>query len=182
MQRASRFTTLPIRYAVPLMGCSAALHWLCSQSFFMVHIDGVDAHGDVDESDQLVRLGYSATGVVAPIGVSVGGMVATVCTAVFRHARTPLGETSMSVVLSAACHGSRYEAEPWLREVQWGMLRRMGKKEWLGIARFRRVWWSDRLLGDCIDDLSTGRLVMASSNRLRIVVLRICHSRDPLYV
>jgi hypothetical protein len=120
MQRASRFTTLPIRYAVPLMGCSAALHWLCSQSFFMVRIDGVDARGDVDESDQLVRLGYSATGVVALIGVSVGGMVATVCMAVFRRASTPLGETSMSVVLSAACHRSWYEAEPWLREVQWG--------------------------------------------------------------
>ncbi|KAF1833717.1 hypothetical protein BDW02DRAFT_569698 [Decorospora gaudefroyi] len=120
MQRASRFFSLPVRYALPLMACSAALHWLCSQSFFMVRIDGVDAQAHIDEHDQLVRLGYSATGVIALIGVSVGMMVATVCTTFFRRLRTPLGETSMSVIISAACHIRRYEPEPWLREVQWG--------------------------------------------------------------
>lgn len=26
----------------------------------------------------------------------------------------------MSVVISAACHLKRYEAEPWLQAVQWG--------------------------------------------------------------
>jgi hypothetical protein len=120
MQRASRFTTLPVRYALPLMACSAALHWLCSHSFFMVRIDGVDTRGVVDEDDQLVRLRYNATGVVALIGVSVGAMVAAVLVAWSKRVETPLGETSMSVVISAARHQGRYEAEPWLGEVQWG--------------------------------------------------------------
>ena len=120
MQRANRFFTLPVRYALPLMGCSAALHWLCSQSFFMVRIDGVNARKEIDPNDQLVRLGYSATGVVSLIGVSVGMMVATVCVGAFRRLRTGLGETSMSVVISAACHVKRYEPEPWLQEIQWG--------------------------------------------------------------
>lgn len=119
-QRASRFFTLPVRYALPLMLCSAAIHWLCSQSLFMVRIDGVDPYGNTDLDDQMVRLGYSATGMVSLIGVSVALMVATVCVGTFRRMRTGLGETSMSVVISAACHQQRYEPEPWLQEVQWG--------------------------------------------------------------
>jgi hypothetical protein len=120
MQRRSHFFTLPTRYALPLMGCSAALHWLCSQSFFMVRIDGVNSRGIIDPNDQLVRLGYSATGVVSLIGVSVGMLVATVCIGSFRRLGTGLHETSMSAVISAACHPERYEPEPWLQEVQWG--------------------------------------------------------------
>ncbi|KAJ4371577.1 hypothetical protein N0V83_004796 [Neocucurbitaria cava] len=120
MQRRSRLLTLPMRFALPLMVCSAALHWLCSQSFFMVRIDGVNAHREIDPNDRLVRLGYSATGVVSLIAVSVAMLLATVCVGAFRRLRTGLGETSMSVVISAACHVMRYEAEPWLQEVQWG--------------------------------------------------------------
>jgi hypothetical protein len=120
MQRASHFFTLPARYATPLMACSAALHWLCSQSFFMVRIDGINSRGEIDPDDRLVRLGYSSTGIVLLIGVAFGLMVATVCVGSFRRLRTGLGETSMSVVISAACHPERYETEPWLQEVQWG--------------------------------------------------------------
>jgi hypothetical protein len=120
LQRASHFFTIPARYALPLMGCSAALHWLCSQSFFMVRIDGVDANGIIDENDRLVRLGYSAKGVIALISLAVAMMVSTVCMGSFRRLRTRLGETSMSVVISAACHPKRLEVEPWLQGVQWG--------------------------------------------------------------
>jgi hypothetical protein len=120
MQRVGHFFTLPARYALPLMACSALLHWLCSQSFFMVRIDGVKANGEIDQDDRLVRLGYSATGIVSLVGVAVAMMVATVCIGSFRRLQTGLGETSMSVVISAACHPERYEPEPWLQEVQWG--------------------------------------------------------------
>jgi hypothetical protein len=120
MQRASHFFTLPTRYATPLLACSAALHWLCSQSFFMVRIDGVNSRGQIDPDDRLVRLGYSATGVITLIGVAVAMMVAVVCVGSFKRLRTGLGETSMSIVISAACHPGRHEAEPWLQEVQWG--------------------------------------------------------------
>ncbi|KAF1912724.1 hypothetical protein BDU57DRAFT_583233 [Ampelomyces quisqualis] len=120
MQRASHFFTLPVRYALPLMSCSAALHWLCSQSFFMVRIDGVNSRGETDPEDRLVRLGYSVTGIVSLVGVAVVMMVTTVCIGSLRRLGTGLGETSMSVVISAACHPGRYENEPWLQEVQWG--------------------------------------------------------------
>lgn len=120
MQRASHFFSLPARFALPLMACSAALHWLCSQSFFMVRIDGVNAQGIIDQKDRLVRLGYSARGIVALISVSMGMLIATACIGAFVRMGTPLHETSMSAVISAACHPERFEVEPWLQEVQWG--------------------------------------------------------------
>jgi hypothetical protein len=86
----------------------------------MVRIDGVNPRGDIDPDDRLVRLGYSVTGIVSLVGVAVAMMVATVCIGSFRRLWTGLGETSMSVVISAACHPERYENEPWLQEVQWG--------------------------------------------------------------
>ena len=119
-QRTSHFFTLPIRYAFPLMACSAALHWLCSRSLFMARFDGVDVDGELDKRDQLVRLAYNVQGMTALIGVNFAMVVATVSIAGFRRLRTGLGEIAMSVVISAACHVKRYEAEPWLQEVQWG--------------------------------------------------------------
>ncbi|KAL1609631.1 hypothetical protein SLS59_001139 [Nothophoma quercina] len=119
-QRTSHFFTLPIRYAFPLMACSAALHWLCSRSLFMARFDGVDVDGELDKRDQLVRLAYNVQGMTALIGVNFAMVVATVSIAGFRRLRTGLGEIAMSVVISAACHVKRYEAEPWLQKVQWG--------------------------------------------------------------
>jgi hypothetical protein len=62
-------------------------------SFFTVRIDGVDSRSIVDKENQLVRLGYSATVVVTPIGVTVGTMVATVLVACLRRVETS-GATS----------------------------------------------------------------------------------------
>lgn len=86
----------------------------------MVRIDGVNSHHEVDTEDQLVRLGYSATGVVSLIAVSVVMLVAIVFVSSSKRLTTNLGETSMSVILSAACHLKRHETEPWLQELQWG--------------------------------------------------------------
>jgi hypothetical protein len=120
MQRANHIFTLPARFALPLLACSAALHYFCSASFFMVRIDGVNSHYETDTKDQLVRLGYSATGVVSLIGVSVGMLVSTVFVSSYKRLNTNLGETSMSVIISAACHLKRHDTEPWLQELQWG--------------------------------------------------------------
>ncbi|KAJ4352820.1 hypothetical protein N0V95_003928 [Ascochyta clinopodiicola] len=118
-QRASHFFTLPTRYALPLMAVSAALHYLCSQSLFMARFDGMK-DGKVDPTDQMVRLGYSPTGMIVLISVNFAMMVVTICVAGFRRLSTGLGEMSMSVVISAACHVKRQEYEPWLQAVQWG--------------------------------------------------------------
>jgi hypothetical protein len=119
-QRTSHFFTLPTRYALPLMLCSAALHWLCSRSLFMARFDGVNIDDVVDSDDQIVRLAYSIPGMTALVAVTFAMAIGTVCIAGFRRLRTGLGEIAMSVVISAACHVKRQEDEPWKRKVQWG--------------------------------------------------------------
>lgn len=118
-QRTSHFFTLPTRYALPLMATSAALHYLCSQSLFMARFDGV-RDGQVDPQDRMVRLGYNAAGMIALISLNFAMMAATIFIAGFRRLSTGLGEMSMSVVISAACHVKQREVEPWLQAVQWG--------------------------------------------------------------
>jgi hypothetical protein len=121
-QRSSHFLTLPIKYAVPLMACSAVLHWLCSQSLFLVRFDGIRSNGELDEKDRMVRLGYNVTGMLSLIGILIAMMVATICVASFRRLKTPLGETCMSCVISAACHAMQDRPEPWLHKLQWGVV------------------------------------------------------------
>ena len=124
MQRSSRFFALPARYAIPLMACSAGLHWLCSQSFFMIRLDGVGLGGQIDKQDRIVRLGYSSTGIVCLIALSAVLLIGTVGMASFRRVNTELGETSMSVIISAACHQKdqqlEHEPELWKQAIQWG--------------------------------------------------------------
>lgn len=119
-QRTSHFFTLPTRYALPLMLCSAVLHWLCSRSLFMARFDGVTVDGVIDSGDQIVRLAYSIPGMTALVAVTFAMAVGTVCIAGFRRLSTGLEEVAMSVVLSAACHLKREENEPWKKKVQWG--------------------------------------------------------------
>jgi hypothetical protein len=119
-QRASHFLTLPIRYALPLMACSSAMHWLCSQSLFLVRFDGKSSSGQLDEKDRLVQLGYNVTGMLSLIGILIAMMVANICVASFKRLEIPLGETGMSCVISAACHAKQDRDQPWLHMVQWG--------------------------------------------------------------
>jgi hypothetical protein len=121
-QRSSHFLTLPIKYAVPLMACSAVLHWLCSQSLFLVRFDGITSNGKLDEKDRMVRLGYNVTGMLSLIGILIAMMVGTICVASFRRLKTPLGETCMSCVISAACHVMQDKPQPWREKLQWGVI------------------------------------------------------------
>jgi hypothetical protein len=72
-------------------------------------------------------------------------MVATVCVGSFRRLSTGLGETSMSVVISAACHPGRYETQPWLQEVQWGDVTEEDEMNGSTSPRVRHVSFTARL-------------------------------------
>ena len=45
-QRSTYFLQLPYRWAMPLIAISTALHWLLSQTFFLVRIDVFNADGE----------------------------------------------------------------------------------------------------------------------------------------
>lgn len=122
-QRKSRFFDLPIIWTLSIIATSATLHWLTSQALFLVRIDGIDSHGDVDPNDQLTRLGYNCRAIVALICVLLVVAVVTFCISWFRKFEIGLGEVGNSLIISAACHPPpswNENADMGTKEISWG--------------------------------------------------------------
>jgi hypothetical protein len=121
-QRSTHFLQLPYRWAVPLIITSGVLHWLLSQSLFLVRIDVFDQSGDKVDSDSKSACGFSLLSlmtflIVFTILLSVIGWVG------FRELKQRLAfAASCSLVISAACHPAEDEKNPHLGEVKWGVV------------------------------------------------------------
>ncbi|KAL4966624.1 uncharacterized protein BDV14DRAFT_207919 [Aspergillus stella-maris] len=103
-QRRTHFLSLPFRFGVPLMLLSALLHWLMSQSIFLVRVMAYSADGTREMSLDSLTVGYSppavvvglCVGLLLPVGLVVLGM---------RRFRTGMPVAgSCSVAVAAACH------------------------------------------------------------------------------
>ncbi|KAL3463519.1 hypothetical protein BJX64DRAFT_276406 [Aspergillus heterothallicus] len=121
-QRRTHFFSLPYRYSVPLIAISALLHWLMSQSIFLVRIVAY-RNGERDTGGDTMTVGYSPPAIV--IGVSVGillplGLVLTGLRQ-FRSGMPVAG--SCSLAITAACHShnaDRLEME--YKRLKWGVV------------------------------------------------------------
>jgi len=126
-QRSTYFLQLPYSFALPLMLTSGTLHWLISQSIFLVSVDAymLMSHSSisrVEESDYMT-CGFSP---VAMVSVSVVGMLMMLAAFVSGAVSLPSGMPvagSCSAAIAAACHpeGSGEErSEMAFRSVRWG--------------------------------------------------------------
>ena len=66
VQRSTYFLQLPYRYAIPLLMFSCVLHWLASQSIFVVAVEVYNMHGNHNTTGQCYHWGsepiaYSST-------------------------------------------------------------------------------------------------------------------------
>jgi hypothetical protein len=103
-QRSNYFLSLPYRYAVPLMATSAVLHWLVSQSLFIIAIEAYNTHMERDPLHDVYACGYSPLAIV--IATSIGAVMFA-CLIVlslrrFESAMPVAG--SCSLAIAAACH------------------------------------------------------------------------------
>jgi hypothetical protein len=122
-QRSTYFLQLPYRWAVPLIFTSGILHWLLSQSFFLVRMNVVDRDGNVVNEKSKTACGYARLSLlvffaVALILVSAVGMFGV------RHMqqRMPMA-AACSLVVSAACHPRKDEPlDARLKKVKWGVV------------------------------------------------------------
>ena len=106
-QRSTYYLQLPYRYAGTLIALSALLHWLFSQSLFLVLITEYDIFGNVlpqEASDDLIRYGCSGIALVFTVILS-GLMIALLLVICYRkhHPKMPV-VASCSFAISAACH------------------------------------------------------------------------------
>lgn len=87
MQRSSYFLSLPLKYSIPLMILSILLHWLISQSIFLVQSSAFGPGTDgarLPVYDYSAR-GYSILGGVLAISLGFALVVALLLMSYFRH-------------------------------------------------------------------------------------------------
>ncbi|KAF2499013.1 hypothetical protein BU16DRAFT_523619 [Lophium mytilinum] len=151
-QRSTRFLSLPARYSIPLMAFSALLHWLLSQSLYLVRIDGVNSLGEVDKQDRIARLGYSTTGIVCVIVVMTVGILVTLAFGAFTSLRSGIMVGSNSALISAAVHpiaDEEQRRQMQYKEVMWGDVSGVDRDRMDG--EVRRATFSSGIVRPLID-------------------------------
>jgi hypothetical protein len=110
------------RYAIPQILVFAALHWLASQSLYLVRFTTYKS-GQANSLHSITTCGYS------PIALLFTIMFGTLpIIGILLAAARPLGSGIMpanggcSVVISAACHPAEGDENAHLRQVRWGAL------------------------------------------------------------
>lgn len=114
-QRSTYFLQLPYRFALPLMALSGVLHWLVSQSIFLVAVDvytwdgGRHATSPFSSGGDWKSCGYSP---IAIISVLVLGILMTFAMVGFGFIPYKPGMNlagSCSAAISAACHNTEWD-------------------------------------------------------------------------
>ncbi|KAH8834595.1 hypothetical protein DL96DRAFT_1522330 [Flagelloscypha sp. PMI_526] len=116
-QRSTYFLQIPYRLGIPVMIFSMGLHWLISQSIFLVKIDDADM-----PSQTLATCGYSIIGMLATL---VAGLVLAIFAIILGSRKLSFGMPlvgSCSLAIAAACHAPDGTSE--LRPLKWGHLTR----------------------------------------------------------
>ncbi|KAL9071422.1 MAG: hypothetical protein Q9157_005474 [Trypethelium eluteriae] len=121
-QRGTYFLQLPYRRAVPLVVTSGLLHWLLSQTLFLVRLDIRDRAGNVITSESKSTCGYSLLSLVIFIAVFLSLQLVVLTFMLWRiKPRMPVA-ACCSLIISAACHPPDSELDPHLQPVQWGVV------------------------------------------------------------
>jgi hypothetical protein len=121
-QRSSYFLQLPYQYAIPLLGFSAVMHWLVSQSLFLIAIEQHGAQGELDPKGEHYACGWSPLAIL----LVICGGVLMIAGAIGMGGRKykpgmPLGGTN-SAVIAAACHMAGEEENIECKKVKWGVV------------------------------------------------------------
>ncbi|KAL2824888.1 hypothetical protein BDW59DRAFT_172616 [Aspergillus cavernicola] len=103
-QRSSYFLSLPYRYAIPLMAFSAILHWLISQSLFLVGIEAYDQEWRRSPDRDLMTCGYTPVVIVSSMSVGAFMFICLVGLGFRKFASGMFVAGSCSLAIAAACH------------------------------------------------------------------------------
>ena len=130
-QRSTYFLQLPYRFGLPLVILSGTLHWLVSQSIFVVSIDlydglGQPISGTGEMGPSQNRCGYSPIAMLAVIILAAIMVVALIGFGYIPYkSKMPLA-ASCSLAISAACHPQEQSGPEGgalsEQKLQWGVV------------------------------------------------------------
>lgn len=122
-QRSTYFLQLPYRFALPLMVLSGLMHWLCSQSIYLVSLEGPAKYRLKDGDEEYITCGYAPGAILGVICIG-SAMVAIVnLVGRKRFGGTIPVAGSCSASMSAMCHLPENEdgVETVCLPLQWGV-------------------------------------------------------------
>jgi hypothetical protein len=122
-QRDTYFLQLPYRWSLPLTIVSGGLHWLLSQSIFLVRIDTYDRDGvPIKDTRSRSACGFSGISFMS-LTVCFWLLVGTVGLIGRKKIKVKIPfAASCSLVISAACHAPLEEPDPHLQPLRWGVV------------------------------------------------------------
>ena len=111
---------LPYKYGIPLLIASAALHWLVSQSLFLVNMTGYSTKGQ-KLMQTISGIGYSCIAIITVIFFGAILLLLEVLNGFRVHRGMPLAG-SCSAAISAACHRPDEDVDAATKPVMWGVV------------------------------------------------------------
>ena len=129
-QRSTYWLQVPYTYAIPLMALSGLLHWLTSQSLFLVVLEILDPEGKGAQPVTLA-LGYSCIAIIFVLLLGILALVTAVGMGYKQFAAEITTAGSCSAAISAACHASGVHPEGIVgKKLRWGDV---GIEPYLGV-------------------------------------------------
>lgn len=127
-QRCTYFLQLPYRIALPLMVLSGVLHWIVSQSIFLVSVQSYEYSTETQSwSDASIgstlSCGYSPLAIILTMSAGVLMILILFITGMIRFRTAMPVAASCSAAIAAACHTARREEEEdsSILKVKWGV-------------------------------------------------------------
>ncbi|KAI9695590.1 MAG: hypothetical protein M1820_008515 [Bogoriella megaspora] len=131
-QRSSYFLQLPYRFSLPLMALSGVLHWLVSESIFLVslnsYLTGSVQSGQIRNvnyfSGSTMTCGFSPPAIFIVILVGIFMVVVIIAFGSFRFQPGIPMASSCSLAIAAACHPGPKNSgvDISASELQWGVI------------------------------------------------------------
>lgn len=143
IQRSTYFVSMPLRYGIPLQSSTALLHWLISQSIFVLAADTYRSDGSLVPELSLYATGFSIQAIITCkykpdisaffsvhlancpyLALALGLVYIVVLVRLglrWYPADIPLA-SSCSAAISAACHRPEGDWEAHMFPVQWGVV------------------------------------------------------------
>ncbi|CZT07158.1 uncharacterized protein RCO7_09704 [Rhynchosporium graminicola] len=140
-QKSRLYLSMPYNYGIPVMFLSGMLHWLISESFFLVRITALQ-NGKTVEEHSISSMGYSALAFALAFTCSCTMILFLDMTARRRYGPGIPLVASCSAAISAACHLPEGDKGASLEAIQWGVIGGAG----ISVGSWRN---SDEYFGHC---------------------------------